>query len=131
MEPFKNETEAEGLVLISFFLSVSLSVSLYMKTKMQEWKWQHNIRKTCLTSFTTTVTNWLNSACHPTLKTEDLALRKRNKTQNKTEQNNTKQMRINVKNGVQMRLQECNKNISAAGPSSTHQNNFWNVSSET
>lgn len=36
MEPFKNETEAEGLVLISFFLSVSLS--FYMKTKMQEWK---------------------------------------------------------------------------------------------
>lgn len=39
-------------------------------------------------------------------------------------QNNTKQLRINVKNGVQMRLQECNKNISAAGSSSTHQNNF-------
>lgn len=51
IEPFKNETEAEGLVLISFFPSffVSLSLSFFffnMKTKMQEWKWQHNIRKT-------------------------------------------------------------------------------------
>lgn len=86
IEPFKNETEAEGLVLISFFLCLSVSLSFDMKMKMQEWKRQHNIRKTCLTSFTTTVTNWLNSTCHPTLKTEDLALRKRNKTQNKTEQ---------------------------------------------
>lgn len=43
IEPFKNETGAEGLVLISFFLCLSL---FYMKTKMQEWKWRHDIRKT-------------------------------------------------------------------------------------
>ena len=84
---------------LSPYFSLSLSFFLFfffnMKTKMQEWKWQHNIRKTCLTSFTTTVTNWLNSTCHPTWRNEDLALWKRNKTE--TKQNNTKQLRINVK----------------------------------
>lgn len=43
-------------------------------------------QKDILTSFTTTVTNWLNSTCHPTLRNKDLALGKRNKTQTKQKQ---------------------------------------------
>lgn len=49
-------------------------------------------QKDILTSFTTTVTNCLNSTCHPTLRNKDLVLGKRNKTQ--TQQNNTKQLGI-------------------------------------
>lgn len=41
-------------------------------------------QKDILTSFTTTVTNWLNSTCHPTLRNKDLALGKKKQNPNKT-----------------------------------------------
>lgn len=107
IEPFKNETEAEGLVLISFCVSVSLFLHENENARM-EMTTQH--QKDMFNSIHYNSHELVELNLPPTSKTQDLALRKkRNKTQNKTEQNNTKQLRINVKNGVQMRLQECNK----------------------
>lgn len=65
IESFKSETRAEGLVLI-FFLAIFFFFSFFSffkhenkPKKMQEWRWEHNIRKEILTSSTPTVTDWL------------------------------------------------------------------------
>lgn len=57
IEPFKNETGAEGLVLISFFLCLSLSFLHENENARMEMTTRHQKD----ISSTATVRNWLNS----------------------------------------------------------------------
>lgn len=90
--PLPKKTEAEDCPDFSLFsqslLSLSQSLSLFFLHENENVRMEMTIHhlKDILTSFTTTVKNWLNSTCHPTWRNKDLALWKRNKTQTKQKQ---------------------------------------------